>query len=429
MNMPAKAQRAEIEAILGVGKSGLRRIVSFKTITGVLCLAAVGTGAWYYWRPQEGARLPYTFVTQPAARADMTVRVNATGTVQPTNKVDISSELSGVMRAVNVDYNSRVRKGDVLAELDTVKLMATAESSRARLSVARTSVRDAQVSLEDKRNAFERKKALSRQAVATQQDLDNAKAAYDHALVALDTAKANIEVAEAQVRLDDTNLARARIVSPIDGVVLMRKVDPGQTVASSLQAPVLFTIAEDLARMEIQVDVDEADVGRVREAQSAIFTVDAYPNRRFNAKIRMVRFGSEVVQGVVTYKAVLTTENNELLLRPGMTATSEIVVEQIKDALTVPNQALRFQPPQPQAPQQLTLLERLLPRPGPPQGTRPPSAQRGGGVSSRIFVLRDGQPVGVRVQVGASDGQRTQILKGDLQPDDAVIVDTALRRR
>ena len=179
--------------------------------------------------------------------------------------------------------------------------------------------------------------------------------------------------------------------------------------------------------MEVQVDVDEADVGRVREAQKAAFSVDAYPDKKYDAQIRMLRYGSEVVQGVVTYKAVLTTDNSALQLLPGMTATAEIVVEQLKDALTVPNQALRFQPPQIVAPaQNRTLLDRLLPSPRPQ--FRPASQQRATGAAARIFVLRDGQALPVRVTVGSSDGLRTQIVRGDLQAGDAVIVDTAQRR-
>ena len=428
MNMPTpKAQHEEIKALLGVRTPLVRRLFSLRNMVVLAAASAAVYGGWRYYNASIAPRALYTFVTEPAAKSELIVRVTATGTVQPTNKVDISSELSGVVRVVNVDFNSAVRKGDILAELDTVKLMASVESSRARLNASRAAVRDAKVSLEEKRVAYDRKKSLAAHNVSSAQELDTAKAAYERAIAAVETANANVEMSEAQLRLDETNLSRARIASPIDGVILMRKVDPGQTVASSLQAPVLFTIAEDLKRMEIQVDVDEADAGTVRAAQKAVFTVDAYPDKKFAAEIRMLRFGSEVVQGVVTYKAVLTTDNSELLLRPGMTATAEIVVEQIRDALTVPNQALRFQPPQAQAPaRSKSLLERILPSARPQ--FRAPSQQQAGGASARIFVLREGQALPVRVAVGPSDGQRTQIVRGDLLAGDAVIVDTALRR-
>jgi HlyD family secretion protein len=212
-------------------------------------------------------------------------------------------------------------------------------------------------------------------------------------------------------------------VSPINGVVLKRNVDPGQTVASSLQAPVLFTIAENLKQMEIQVDVDEADVGKVNEGQQGTFSVDAYPDRKFEARIRELRFGSEVVQGVVTYKAVLSTDNSDLLLRPGMTATAEIVVQMVTKALTVPNSALRYTPPARESTEQNTSLLRklrLLP------GRRPfrPASQREGGPKRRVWVLENGAPAPVPVVVGASDGQRTEILEGEIKEGQGVIVDS-----
>ncbi len=348
--------------------------------------------------------------------------------MQPTNKVDISSELSGVMREVRVDYNSKVRAGDVLAVLDSVKLIAAVENSRARLGIAQASHKDALIQLEERTINWDRKRRLAETSAGSATDRDIAKAAYESAIVAVETAKANIQAAQAQLKLDETNLNRSQIVSPINGVVLMRKVDPGQTVASSLQAPVLFTIAEDLTRMEVQVDIDEAAVGGVKEGQTATFSVDAFPDRRFEAKIRMVRYGSEIVQGVVTYKAILATENREMLLRPGMTATADIVIADIPDALTVPNQALRFIPPQEErsAPSR-GFLESILP--GRRPSFRPPSAPRTAQGSNRtVHILRDGQPAPVQVVIGASDERRTQIVRGSLNAGDNVIIDTARRR-
>jgi HlyD family secretion protein len=422
-------KKPDIGALLGVRQSRLRRVFSLRSLLIMCTLGLAAYGLWRFEAAGEGPPVAYNFVTEPVLRTDLTVRVTATGTVQPTNKVDVSSELSGVIRTVHVDFNSFVRKGDLLAELDTTRLQASLESSKARLAAARAAVRDAMVSQQERKAVYERRKSLQTHNAASAQDVDTARAAYERAVVAIEAAQANVEMSEAQLRLDETNLSRARIVSPIDGVVLMRKVDSGQTVASSLQAPVLFTIAEDLRRMEIQVDVDEADVGRVKEMQTALFTVDAYPNRKFPAQIRMVRFGSEVVQGVVTYKAVLTTDNGDLSLRPGMTATAEVVVEQIRNALTVPNQALRFQMPQQNNQAQgQSWLSRLLPRSGPPQ-FRPPSAQRSTAAAGRIYVLRDRQPVPVRVAVGPSDGQVTQIVRGEIAEGDSVIIDASQRRR
>lgn len=427
--MMARIDPGNVRAAIGIAPVGRAHFIKGRYIAWLVLIAAfVAIG--YAWqqtsRPSSGTGFVYG--TKPVEMADITVKVTATGTVQPTNQVDVSSELSGMVREVRVDFNSTVKTGDVLAVLDQSKLIAAVDSSRARLASSQAALRDAQVTLEERQTVWERKKKLSESSSGSVQDLDTAKAAYDRAVVAVALMQANILAAQAQLTLDQTNLARSQILSPIDGVVLMRKVDPGQTVASSLQAPVLFAIAEDLKRMEVQVDVDEADVGRVKEGQVATFMVDAYPSRRFDARIRMVRFGSEVVQGVVTYKAVLTTDNSQLLLRPGMTATAEILINEAADVLAVPNQALRFQPPQedPAATASRPLLSRILP--GRPQ-FRPASAPvNRPGPNRLVYVLRNGEPAPVQVTVGASDERLTQIVQGNLKVGDSVIIEATKRR-
>ncbi len=221
---------------------------------------------------------------------------------------------------------------------------------------------------------------------------------------------------------------KSRIVSPINGIVLKRNVDPGQTVASSFQAPILFTIAEDLKQMEIQVDVDEADVGQVKEGQQATFSVDAYPDRKFHARIRELRFGSEVVQGVVTYKAVLSTDNSELLLRPGMTATAEIIVQQVTQALTVPNAALRYSPRHSLQNRRRACSANSESCAG-PRPFRPASKREESGPNRRVWVLKNGTPSAVRVVVGVSDGKRTEIVKGDIKEEQGVIVDSTAAKK
>jgi HlyD family secretion protein len=284
----------DIDAVLGLEPAS--RTVSVRRwkapiIGGALVLAALGLVLAYLARGTDGM---VKYVTAPAARGDLNVMVTATGSIQPTTKVDVSSELSGTVRRVLVDYNSPVTVGQPLAELDTDKLQATVASSRAKLNAARAKVIEAEATVVEKARDYERKKALAERQVASVHDLDAAKAAHERAVASLASARAEVGVAEAQLKLDETNLAKACICSPITGIVLKRNVDPGQTVASSLQAPVLFSIAEDLTKMEVQVDVDEADVGQVRVGQTAIFTVDAYPTRKFPAKIRDLRFASEV---------------------------------------------------------------------------------------------------------------------------------------
>lgn len=418
MNKPLDA--ASAQELLDLGRGGKprsRRLRALLLAAGALLLAA---GAYVLFFG-GGSEARQTFVTQPATRGDLTVLVTATGSVQPTNKVDISSELSGVVRKVNVDYNSVVKVGDVLAELDTDKLGATVESSRAKLASAKAKVGEAEATLEEKLRDYDRKRTLVARQATSQQDLDASKAAYDRALAAVSSARAEVSVAEAQLNVDETNFRKARITSPINGVVLTRNVDPGQTVASTLQAPVLFTIAEDLKKMEVRVDVDEADVGHVSEGQTASFAVDAHPDRRFPARIRMLRFGSETVQGVVTYKAVLTADNSELLLRPGMTATATITVREAKNALLVPNAALRFTPNETAAGDNRSFLQRLMP--GPPRMRRTPSARDAKSASRTVWVLRNGAPAAVAVTVGSTDGKSTEITGGELKAGDRVIVD------
>jgi HlyD family secretion protein len=407
----------DIEALLGLGSSSrLARWRKPAIIAGLLAvaLAVVLLISW----GQSGAATRY--VTAPVTRGDLQVVVTATGSVQPTNQVDVSSELSGIVRTVLVDYNSPVEVGQVLAELDTDKLEAAAENARARLVAAAARVNEVEATLLETEREYERKRTLAAREISPAHELDVASAAHHRAMAALASAQAEVKVAEADLRLKEIDLAKACICSPINGVVLKRNIDPGQTVAASLQAPVLFSIAEDLRQMEVQVDVDEADVGQVKEGQHATFTVDAYPERRFPATIRELRFAAETVQGVVTYKAVLTVDNAELLLRPGMTATAQIAVQEVEDALLVPNAALRFSPETEESGEEGGLLRRFLP--GPPR-FRPASAPEETGPARQVWVMRGGEPVAIDVLTGATDGSRTEVRDGEITVGDQVIVD------
>ncbi len=229
----------------------------------LVLLAILLAGGWLWWS-RSNTQESITYATAPVKQGSMVVNVTATGSIQPTNKVDVSSELSGTVRQVYVDYNSSVTAGQKLAELDTDKLAAIVGSSRAKLAAAQARVEDAQATVLEKQRDLERNKTLSEKQISTNQELDLAQAAYSRAVAALASARADVGVAEAELKLNETNLAKSVIYSPINGVVLVRNVDPGQTVASSFQTPVLFSIAEDLKQMELQVDVDEADVGQVQ---------------------------------------------------------------------------------------------------------------------------------------------------------------------
>lgn len=411
----------DIQATIGLtspASSKALRLVRLALL--ILVGGAAIVGGYAYFRG-GGDSSSWQYTTDAAATGDITVLVTATGTIEPTNQVDISSELSGIIREVKVDYNSQVKVGQVLAKLDTDKLKASVENAKAKLNAAIARVAEAKATVAETDAEYKRKVTLEERKIISSQELHTALAAHDRALAALESTKADVTAAEADLKLQETNLNKACICSPIDGVVLSRDIDPGQVVAASLQAPVLFTIAQDLKKMEVQVDVDEADVGKVREGQTAVFTVDAYPNKKFNAVIQKLRFGSEIVQDVVTYKAVLSTDNSDLLLRPGMTATAEIKVQEEENVLTVANEALRYSPPQTESRKDnRSILERILPR---PPHFNEKSAPRPTGTERQIWVLRDGEAQGIAVTIGITDGKRTQILKGDISAGDKIIVD------
>ena len=411
--------REEVDGLLGLDPA-LGRVWGWRSAAAAI-VAVLALGAlWLVHSSSTEPRVRY--LTEPASRGDLRVLVTATGSVVPTKQVDVSSELSGIVRKVLVDFNDRVKVGQPLAELDTERLQASAESARARLAAARAHVTEASVTLDETHKEYERQRGLAESQFASAQVLERARAAFQRAETALATARAEVAVAQADVKLNETNLAKACICSPIDGIVLSRNVNPGQTVASSLQAPVLFSLAEDLTQMDVEVAVDEADVGQVQPGQAAALSVDAYPERSFPATIRQLRFAPETVQGVVTYKAVLSVDNSELLLRPGMTATAQIKVQELIDVLLVPNAALRFSPAvETAAPAGGSWLGRLLPMPR----MRAPSPPKPNGRARTAWILRCADPLAVGVVIGASDGRSTQIVAGELAPGDAVIVDSA----
>ena len=333
----------DVAATLGIGKSPGRH----RVFRGVLLLAlflGLGGVGWLVFGG-SGGQDSIRYSSEAVRRGNLTETVTATGTVEPTNKVEVSSELSGMVRKVLVDYNDRVMAGQTLATLDTDKLSAEVERSQAALAVKQATAEQAEATLFETKQAFDRATALTEKEIVSRSSSDAASAVYRRAVAGVAVAKADVQAARADLAADETNLKKATIASPIDGIVMSRTVEAGQTVAASLQAPVLFTIAENLASMQLEVDVDEADVGEVGTGQSATFTVEAYREERFPAKVTMVRVAPETINGVVTYTAILALDNAKLLLRPGMTATADIVVKQVKDAVLVPNAALRYAPP------------------------------------------------------------------------------------
>jgi len=370
---------------------------------------------WVVFRGAETGRGD-SYVTTPVARADFKVTVTATGTVEPTNLVEISSELSGTIESVNVDFNDTVEAGTVLAALDTRKLEAQLAIAKAAWDAASAKVAIAKAALDKARGDYDIARTLENRGVTSHQAFSAQEATLRQAEAAMQSAEADQALALATLDLHRADLENACICSPIKGVVLHRAIDPGQIVAASLTAPVLFSIAEDLREMKLQVDIDEADIGRVAVGNAATFTVDAYEDKQFPATISQIRFAAEIINSVVTYKAVLEVANSEMLLRPGMTATAEITVAEVQNALVVPNGALRYAPRQTDDAKGddagSGLLGMLMPR---TPETRTVSSGRA------VWVLRDNQPMQVTVRAGNTDGEVTEILEGALTEGDLVI--------
>ncbi len=410
--------RADIQSVLDAEThTPAQRRLRWVLATIAVALAAGLTLFWLLRGDGPGVR----YETSEVMRGDLTVTVTATGTLEPVNQVDVGSELSGIIETVTVDFNDKVQRGQVLARLDTDRLQAQVLESRAALQASEAKVAEAKATVLETQLAFERCEKLAVRQLCSAEVLDTARAAHARAKASEASARAQVAEARATLGGKETELAKADIRSPIDGLVLLRQIEPGQTVAASLQAPVLFTLAEDLAQMELHVAVDEADVGRIAERQAAEFTVDAWPERSFPATITQVRFAPRTVEGVVTYETVLAVDNSDLALRPGMTATAVITAQELRDVVLVPNTALRFTPPQDKAAQtrRRGAFGMLFPRP--PMGKRRSNAERSDG--QRVWVLRDGEPEAVPVKTGASDGQFTELRSGDIQPGQAVLVD------
>ncbi|HET7865007.1 MAG TPA: efflux RND transporter periplasmic adaptor subunit, partial [Burkholderiaceae bacterium] len=313
---------------------------------GVALMILAGLG-WRYWQASQAARSAPSYVAQPVGRGSLTLNVVANGTLQPTRSMNIGSELSGTVSKVLVDVNDRVRKGQVLVELDTAKLRGQIQRSRAALATANAKVAQGSATLKEARASLARLEEVARLSggkVPSLAELDSARAAVERAEADAAGARASVVDAQAALATDEINLSKASIRAPSDGVVLTRNVDPGNAVAASLQAVTLFTLAEDLTRLRLLVNVDEADVGAVKPGQDATFTVSAHAGRKYPARITRVAYGSTITDNVVTYQTYLDVDNADLSLRPGMTATATITATQRSDVLLVPNSALRFTP-------------------------------------------------------------------------------------
>ncbi len=312
-----------------------------KVLIGGLIILLVATTAWYLVNKENGKP---QYKTATVQRGDLDAKVTATGTVNAVTTVLIGTQVSGTINALYVDFNSPVIKGQLLAQIDPATIQAQVDQAVASLLSAEANLKKAQASLLDARRSYERNKQLMAKNFIAQSDLDTSETNAQAADAQLDAAKAQVLQGRAVLSQARTNLRYTRIVSPVNGTVISRSIDVGQTVAASFQTPTLFTIAEDLTKMQIDTSVDEADIGKVKVNQDVRFTVDAYPDMNFTGKVSEVRNAPTTVQNVVTYDVVVQVNNAELKLKPGMTANVSIINDSRKGVLLVPNSALRFRP-------------------------------------------------------------------------------------
>jgi len=391
-------------------------------------LVALALGGGIAWRRSHANNGP-KFETVAVEKGPIVARVTATGTLSALVTVQVGTQVSGTLQKINVDFNSPVTKGQLIAKIDPRLFDAAVEQSRANYVAGQGNLAKAKAQAVDARRQYTRNKALRDQNLIAQADLDTSEANALAAEAGVQAAEGALEQAKAGLNQAEVNLRYTDIDSPINGTVISRNVDVGQTVAASLQAPVLFTIAEDLKRMQVDTSIPEADVGKLKDGMDATFMVDAYPGEKFKGTIRQIRNSAQLQQNVVTYDAVIDVPNPELKLRPGMTANVTVVYAERHDVLRVPNAALRFRPP----PEMWAALGRA--GPGAPgaagsaggPGGRPEKGEHKDGPSDRkaVWTLKEGRPQRVSVRVGVSDGTTSEILEGDVAPGDQVITEVS----
>jgi HlyD family secretion protein len=367
----------------------LRKILIAGGILGILMFGCKGDTTSYR--------------TEPVTTGDIQATVTATGTVNAVTTVLVGTQVSGTIKNLYVDFNSRVRKGQLIAQIDPATFVAQVQQAQANLLSAQANLDKAQVALVDTKRTFDRNKELFSKNLVARSDLDTAETNYQTAKAQLGASKAQVEQAKASLEVDKTNLAYTKIVSPVNGVVISRNVDVGQTVAASFQTPTLFTIAEDLTKMQIDTNVAESDIGVVKLGQDVDFTVDAYPDTTFHGKVWQIRQAPITVQNVVTYDVVIQVNNRDLKLMPGMTANVTIIITTRHDVLRVTNAAMRFRFSEKQA------------------GTGSSGAADKKGPS--IWVLENGKPKRVGITPGISDGNYTEVVSGDLKEGQQAIVE------
>jgi HlyD family secretion protein len=400
MNKPVGAEAARLEqatpVVLVPQPPARPRSRKPWLIGGLLSLAVIAAVGAVWWYPSSGANVRYT--TAAVTRGAVTRTVTATGTVNPVLTIIVGSYVSGVIQEIHCDYNTQVKVGQICAKIDPRPYQTVVDQNKANLDMAKAQLEKDKATLAYAQLTYDRNLRLAQTNAVSKDTLDNAKAALAQAQAQLGVDDASIEQRQAQLAAAQVNLGYTNIVSPVDGTVVSRNVTVGQTVAASFQTPTLFLIATDLTQMQVDTNVSESDIGGIKVDDKALFTVDAFPKRAFTGTVSQLRQSPQTVQNVVTYDVVVSVDNHDLTLKPGMTAATRIVIDERADVLRVPSQALRYTP-----------------------SALGGSRSAGAATQARVFVLRDGKAVAVPVTAGLDDDVYTEIVKGELAPGDRVI--------
>ncbi len=392
--------------------SGSFEVEMKKTLLFILLGVFLAAGIAYLVFARKPAP---SFSTARIDRGDIVATVSSTGTLNAVTTVQVGTQVSGTIHKLFADYNSIVKQGQVIAQIDPSILSSQVEQSQGNYQSAVANLAKMKASARDANRTLERNRQLLREGIVSQGDFDSAETRFHEATSAVRAAEGSVMQTRGAYRHAQTNLRNATIRSPVDGIVVSRNVDVGQTVAASFQTPTLFTIAQDLTKMQINTSVDEADIGKVKVGQPAVFTVDAYPDMRFSGVVSQVRIAPVITQNVVTYDVVIIVENRDLSLKPGMTANVGIEVMRKDNVLKIPAAALRFKPSMAGS-----------------DGQRKSTAARRGASASagqRVFILKEGKPVRIPVQTGVSDGSFVELVSGDLKSGGEVIVEQVLPAR
>ena len=378
-----------------------------KIVIGIVLAAVVAVAGYMYFRKDNGVS---QYRTAKVEKGEIVDAIAATGTINAVSTVSVGSQVSGTIQQIFVDFNSRVRKGQVIALIDPRLLEAAVEQARANVDNAKASLDRTRVGVIDTERTNRRNRELVKDGFVAQADVDSSQTAWEQAVAQKRSADAALQQAEGALRIAKTNLEYATIRSPVNGIVISRSVDVGQTVAASFQTPTLFSIAEDLTKMQVDTNVDESDIARAALGQAVTFTVDAWPEKTFTGEAAQVRNAPIVTQNVVTYNVVVRVDNRELFLKPGMTANVSIEVRKFSDVLKIPNAALRYRP---------TVKGSEAESAGKRQRNGKAKEEAGG---QRVHLLgEDGKPAPVRIKSGVSNGTFTVLEEGNLKEGDPLV--------